>query len=192
MLPIAVPISWDEVINVAPFNLGSTRQEDNPSHQVFIGIFLHWTTYSYPKYYNSIFENFHSLIDFMSGLAKKNVELGSRVARAQGTSVKSLEFYREVARCLPTIMKQYKLGELTTLAEMRRNVSDLMRKNSAVRDPSAVDILIYKGREELEMILMNHKQRHHLISQFVRNPAKERVEKISGMSPFLEAFYQGR
>ena len=75
---------------------------------------------------------------------------------------------------------------------MRRNVSDLMRKNSSVKDPAAVDILIYKGREELEMILMNHKQRHHLISQFVHNPAKERVEKVSGMSPFLEAFYRGR
>ena len=128
----------------------------------------------------------------MSALAKKNAEIGSRVAKARGTSVKSLEFYREVARCLPYIMKQYKLGELTSLAEMRRNVSDLMRKNSSVKDPAAVDILIYKGREELEMILMNHKQRHHLISQFVHNPAKERVEKVSGMSPFLEAFYRGR
>lgn len=128
----------------------------------------------------------------MSALAKKNVELGSSVARARGSSLKSLEFYREVARCLPTIMNQYKLGELTTLAEMRRNVSDLLRKNSTVKDPAAVDILIYKGREELEMILMNHKQRHHLISQFVHNPAKERVDKVSGLSPFLETFYRGR
>ncbi|KAI8114243.1 hypothetical protein M9434_002369 [Picochlorum sp. BPE23] len=129
----------------------------------------------------------------MSALAKKNVELGSRVAHAvsQGASVKSLEFFREVARCLPTIMRQYKLEELTTMAEMRRNVSDMIRKNSQVRDPSAIDILIYKGREELEMILMNHKQRHHLVSQYVKNPAKDTVHKETGMSPFLEAFYKG-
>jgi NADH dehydrogenase (ubiquinone) 1 alpha subcomplex subunit 6 len=127
----------------------------------------------------------------MSALAKKN--LGRLTTAGVGqTSVKSLEFYREVARCLPTIMKQYKLGELTTLAEMRRNLSDMIRRNSSVRDPSAIDILIYKGREELEMILMNHKQRHHLISQYVKNPAQERVEKVSGLSPFLEAFYRGK
>lgn len=97
----------------------------------------------------------------------------------------------QVARCLPTIMRQYKLEELTTMAEMRRNVSDMIRKNSQVKDPSAIDILIYKGREELEMILMNHKQRHHLVSQYVKNPAKDTVHKETGMSPFLEAFYKG-
>lgn len=88
-------------------------------------------------------------------------------------------------------MKQYNLAELTTLPELRRNVSNLIRKNQGVKDPSAVDILIYKGREELEMIIMQHKQRHHLISQYIRNPANEKVEKPSGLSPFLESFYKG-
>jgi len=74
---------------------------------------------------------------------------------------------------------------------MRRNVSDLIRRNAEVKDSSAIDVLIYKGREELEMILMNHKQRHHLISQYVHNPAQDRVEKVSGLSPFLEKFYAG-
>ena len=88
-------------------------------------------------------------------------------------------------------MKQYKLEELTTLAEMRRNVSNMMRKSMDVQDPAAVDILIYKGREELEMILMQHKQRHHLISEYIKNPAEEKIERPSGMSPFLERFLQG-
>lgn len=74
---------------------------------------------------------------------------------------------------------------------MRRNVNELIRKNADVKDPSARDVLIYKGREELEMVLMNHKQRHHLVSQYVHNPAMDRVEKASGMSPFLEKFYAG-
>lgn len=60
-----------------------------------------------------------------------------------------------------------------------------------VQDPAAVDILIYKGREELEMILMQHKQRHHLISEYIKNPAEEKIERPSGMSPFLERFLQG-
>lgn len=96
----------------------------------------------------------------------------------------------QVSRCLPTIIKQYKLAELTSLTELRRNVSDLIRRNELVTDPSAVDILIYKGREELEMILMNHKQRHHLVSQYVKNPALDKVKVDSTASEFLQSFYR--
>lgn len=41
-----------------------------------------------------------------------------------------------------------------------------------------------------QMILMQHKQRHHLITQYVHNPALDRVQKSSGLSPFLEQFYK--
>lgn len=41
-----------------------------------------------------------------------------------------------------------------------------------------------------QMILMQHKQRHHLITQYIHNPAKDRVAKPATMSPFLEAFYK--
>ena len=40
------------------------------------------------------------------------------------------------------------------------------------------------------MILMQHKQRHHLITQYIYNPAKDRVVKPSTVSPFLEQFYK--
>lgn len=40
------------------------------------------------------------------------------------------------------------------------------------------------------MILMQHKQRHHLITQYIHNPAKDRVAKPATVSPFLEAFYK--
>lgn len=42
----------------------------------------------------------------------------------------------------------------------------------------------------LQMILMQHKQRHHVITQYIHNPAKDRVTKPATMSPFLEAFYK--
>ena len=40
------------------------------------------------------------------------------------------------------------------------------------------------------MIMMQHKQRHHLITQYVHNPMLDRVEKPQTMSAFLEAFYK--
>ena len=42
----------------------------------------------------------------------------------------------------------------------------------------------------LQMILMQHKQRHHIITQYVHNPARDRVTKPHSMSPFLEQFYK--
>lgn len=110
---------------------------------------------------------------------------------ANGASNKTLQFYREVARCLPSIVTQYKLSELTTLSELRRNLSEMIRKNAGVKEEGARDVLIYKGREELEMILMNHKQRHHLVRDYVRNPAMDKVEKPRMGSEFLERFYRG-
>lgn len=40
------------------------------------------------------------------------------------------------------------------------------------------------------MILMQHKQRHHIITQYIHNPAKDRVTKPTTMSPFLQQFYK--
>jgi NADH dehydrogenase (ubiquinone) 1 alpha subcomplex subunit 6 len=115
---------------------------------------------------------------------------GAQVVQASSRN-KTLQFYREVARCFPSIINQYKLGELTTLAELRRTLSEMIRKNAGVKEEGARDVLIYKGREELEMILMNHKQRHHLVRDYVKNPAMDRVEKVRVGSAFLEKFYKG-
>lgn len=120
--------------------------------------------------------------------------LGSlgRVAPSQ-TSLKhqaAKDFFVEVCRCLPWILNNYKLEELTTVEELRRNVSSLFRKYKDVTTPEVIDLLVYKGREELEMILMQHKQRHHVITQYVHNPAMDRMQRAPTMSPFLEAFYK--
>lgn len=124
--------------------------------------------------------------------------LGSSSASSSATKLaaatssnKTLQFYREVARCLPSIVTQYKLGELTSLSELRRTLSGLIRANAGVKETGARDVLIYKGREELEMILMNHKQRHHLIRDYIKNPAEDRMETPMRGSAFLEKFYRG-
>lgn len=64
---------------------------------------------------------------------------------------KPLEFFREIARCVPTVVRQYKLEELTSVPELRSNVAAMFRKHSDVQMPQVVDMLIYKGREELEV-----------------------------------------
>ncbi|KAL6784531.1 NUOB14 [Auxenochlorella protothecoides x Auxenochlorella symbiontica] len=103
---------------------------------------------------------------------------------------KSTLFFREVCRTLPWIVHNYKLEELTTVSQLRRNVNQLFRRFEEVKTPEAVDLLIYKGREELEMIIMQHKQRHHLIDKYVGLPATtEPKPKPDNLSPFLAQFY---
>lgn len=87
------------------------------------------------------------------------------------------------------MVKTYKLEELTSAPELRRNLAKLFRKNEGVQNDKVVDLLVYKGREELEMVLLNHKQRHHLLASYLHNPAL-REEKASGTSAFLDAFYK--
>ncbi|KFM22803.1 hypothetical protein F751_2994 [Auxenochlorella protothecoides] len=115
---------------------------------------------------------------------------------------KSTLFFREVCRTLPWVVHNYKLEELTTVSQLRRNVNQLFRRFEEVKTPEAVDLLIYKGREELEtdfcpvglcssqMIIMQHKQRHHLIDKYVGLPATtEPKPKPGNLSPFLAQFY---
>ncbi len=64
-----------------------------------------------------------------------------------------------------------------------------------------IDLLIYKGHEELENLLSQSKQRHHVISKWVvgRGDASTRVDELSHKvgvlassedSPFLRKFYE--
>ena len=42
------------------------------------------------------------------------------------------------------------MDELTTASALRSNIALLFRQHANLKDPKVVDILIYKGREELE------------------------------------------
>ncbi|KAK9804497.1 hypothetical protein WJX73_010814 [Symbiochloris irregularis] len=112
-----------------------------------------------------------------------------------GASVdKARDFFREVCRILPWTMQNYKLDELTTLSALRRNVSLFFRQHAHVTEPRVVDVLIYKGREELEATYLQHKQRHHLIQDYVVKPEQMRAagvrEQNRKTSAFLDNFYR--
>lgn len=84
---------------------------------------------------------------------------------------------------------------MTTPAELRSNVAALFKARPPIADPRVVDILIYKGREELEAIVLQHKQRHHLVGEYVLGPrAMKKAARVAadgiagGRSAFLDAF----
>lgn len=58
------------------------------------------------------------------------------------------------------------LEELVTVKEMRAVVKEKFKAYKGVTDPRVVDRLIFKGREELEVYLTLHKQRHHAITEY--------------------------
>lgn len=60
----------------------------------------------------------------------------------------------------------------------------------AVSLHQVVDMLIFKGREELETYLMYHKQRHHMVTEYLEPFARRKldVHKPTGNSAFLDSF----
>lgn len=69
----------------------------------------------------------------------------------------------------------------------------MFRANGAVKEQRAVDLLVIKGREEMNLITANHKQRHHLIAKYVHEPqakaaAAEKAKSIT-TSKFLQDFF---
>jgi len=58
------------------------------------------------------------------------------------------------------------LEELVTVKEMRAVVKGKFKAYKGVTDARVVDRLIFKGREELEIYLTLHKQRHHAITEY--------------------------
>lgn len=118
--------------------------------------------------------------------------MASTLARAAGVR----DFYLEVCRCLPFIQRLHKLEEIASLRELRAVVKSKFNEFKGAQDPRVVDLLIFKGREELECYLMMHKQRHHAITEYIE-PYSQRAQKAadvqslgtSFMSSFLETPY---
>jgi hypothetical protein len=102
---------------------------------------------------------------------------------------------KQICRFVPWAVKNYRLEDMTTPAELRRNVAALFKARPPIADPRVVDVLIYKGREELESIVLQHKQRHHLVGEYVLGPrAMRKASRVAaegvagGRSAFLDAF----
>ncbi|KAL2898196.1 NADH dehydrogenase [ubiquinone] 1 alpha subcomplex subunit 6 [Bienertia sinuspersici] len=103
------------------------------------------------------------------------------------------EFFKLASRSLPTVMDIYNLEDVATISQLRSTISAEIRKNAHIKDPKVIDMLIFKGMEELENIVEHSKQRHHIIGQYVvgrQGLVQETGAKDQGLSPFLKNFYK--
>ncbi|KAJ7556229.1 hypothetical protein O6H91_05G075300 [Diphasiastrum complanatum] len=106
-----------------------------------------------------------------------------------------VDFFREVCRYLPSIMDRYNLYEVITPAQLRSQISAQFRKHSDVTNRKVIDLLVFKGQEELQYCLDHAKQRHHLLSTYVvGREGMVQHNKLGvldhGESEFLKNFYQ--
>ncbi|KAF3667666.1 DEAD-box ATP-dependent RNA helicase 37 [Capsicum annuum] len=80
---------------------------------------------------------------------------------------RTLEFFRMCCRSIPEIMDIYNLYDVVTPSQLRSAVASEVRKNSNVTNPKVIDMLLFKGMEELKNCVDHSKQRHHLVGKYV-------------------------
>lgn len=106
---------------------------------------------------------------------------------------KVFDFFRTACRSIPSIIEIYNLDDVVTVSQFRSSIASEIRKNSHLSNPKVIDMLLFKGTEELNNILEHAKQRHHLIGQYVignRGLVQDLGTKDQGISSFLKDFYK--
>jgi NADH dehydrogenase (ubiquinone) 1 alpha subcomplex subunit 6 len=71
-------------------------------------------------------------------------------------------FFRELAREVPWIVKNYQLGEITSVARLRSQLANHFRRVQT-DNPKVVDLMLFKGQAEAHDVMAHHTQRHHLV-----------------------------
>ncbi|GFP93251.1 NADH dehydrogenase [ubiquinone] 1 alpha subcomplex subunit 6 [Phtheirospermum japonicum] len=103
------------------------------------------------------------------------------------------EFFKTACRSIPTIMDIYTLDDVTTPSQLRSVISSEIRKNADVTNTKVIDMLLFKGTEELSNIVEHAKQRHHILGQYVLGRdgiTQDLGTKDQGASDFLKNFYK--
>ncbi|XP_004511050.1 NADH dehydrogenase [ubiquinone] 1 alpha subcomplex subunit 6 [Cicer arietinum] len=125
--------------------------------------------------------------------AIKNVKVPPNSVSLEEARQRVFEFFKAACRSLPTVMEVYNLYDVTTISQLRSAISSEIRKNEHITNPKVVDILLFKGLEELKNVVNHSKQRHHIIGQYVSGQygqvQQELTSKDQGISTFLKNFY---
>ena len=89
-------------------------------------------------------------------------------------------------------MRTYWLEEVTTPAKFRAQLANEWRRH-ATDDPRVIDVMLFKGSQELVTVMAHHFQRHHLITKYVA-PESNAINKASTkpQSKFLASFLGGK
>ncbi|GLT88620.1 hypothetical protein SLE2022_066370 [Rubroshorea leprosula] len=102
------------------------------------------------------------------------------------------DFFRSACRSIPSIMEIYNLHDVVTVSQLRSTIASEIRKNAHVTNSKVIDLLLFKGMEELNNIAEHAKQRHHIIGQYVvgrQGLVQDLDTKDQAISDFLKNFY---
>lgn len=93
-----------------------------------------------------------------------------------------LRLYRMWIRQIPLIQENFALeyNKTQCLAKLKEKFLE----NSHVRDPRAIDLLVFKGRQELDECVFVWKQRTHILRYFQDTKRKP-------VTKFMDRFNQG-
>ncbi|KAI9090478.1 hypothetical protein DFS34DRAFT_372464 [Phlyctochytrium arcticum] len=109
-----------------------------------------------------------------------------------------LQLYRDSLRAAPDIIEMYKLSYPTW--KLRERMREEFDKNRAVTNHEVIDVLIFKGRNELSETLQQWKQDDHVQRFFPNDTYNQPERKVRPFeddngrgthSDFLADFYQG-
>ncbi|KAL5159560.1 NADH dehydrogenase [ubiquinone] 1 alpha subcomplex subunit 6 [Glycine soja] len=126
----------------------------------------------------------------MANAALRNVKVLPNSANMEEARHRVFQFFRTACRSLPSVMEIYNLYDVVSVSELRSSVSSQIRKNIHVTDPKVIDMLLFKGMEELKNVVDHSKQRHHIIGQYVvGQQVQDSATKDQGTSTFLKNFY---
>ncbi|XAR64872.1 NADH:ubiquinone reductase (H(+)-translocating) [Bertholletia excelsa] len=102
------------------------------------------------------------------------------------------DFFKSACRSIPSIMEIYNLHDVVSPSQLRSTIASEIRKNSHFTNPKVIDMLLFKGMEDLGNIVEHAKQRHHIIGQYVvgrEGLVQDVGTKDQGISNFLKSFY---
>lgn len=123
----------------------------------------------------------------------RSVKVPPNSATLEEARNRTFDFFRAACRSLPTIMDIYNLHDAVTISQLRSTIASEIRKNDHITNPKVIDMLLFKGMEELNNITEHAKQRHHIIGQYVlgrQGLVQDLDTKDQGLSPFLKNFYK--
>ncbi|CAM8960779.1 unnamed protein product [Rhodiola kirilowii] len=121
------------------------------------------------------------------------VKVPPNSASLEEARARTFDFFRTACRSMPRIMEIYNLHDVATISQLRSSVASQIRNNANVSNPKVIDMLLFKGMEELGNIVEHAKQRHHIIGQYVvgqHGLVQDSGAKDQGLSDFLKSFYK--
>ncbi|KAK2354149.1 hypothetical protein P8452_74591 [Trifolium repens] len=125
--------------------------------------------------------------------AIRNAKVPPNSVNLEEARQRVFEFFRSACRSLPTVMEVYNLYDVATISQLRSTIASEIRKNDHITNPKVIDMLLFKGLEELKNVVNHSKQRHHIVGQYVVGrrglEQQELASKEQGISNFLKNFY---